>query len=50
MAHKHVQTLVSKKEHIKLKLEAAEKEVSLQHLLWRIITKYLTQKEDSKDG
>jgi predicted HicB family RNase H-like nuclease len=50
MAHTYVQTLVDKTSHKKLKIEAMEKEISLQNLLRRIINEHLNTTEEEYNG
>jgi len=46
----HVQTLIGKSKHKTLKIEAIDKDISLQKLLREIILKHLTNEGGKKNG
>jgi len=50
MLNKYIQTIIDKKSHIALVVEAAEKEIPLQHLLWQIIKNHLNQSKEEDHG
>lgn len=41
MAHKHVQTILEKKDHAMLRMISLNRDITLQHLLRLIIKEYL---------